>query len=316
MIQTLEHWKPFFDESPRPDPMPSVILASWSRCEGTGVDRNPEHVQFRRISDSDLHARLLENEHWLSIARPHLEWLASTFRLMPHVVYVTDKQGIVLHSVGSDEIIQSYGLSPGYDWSEAAMGTNGAGTALVADQPVAVVGPQHWVNSFSDCTCTAAPIHGTDGLLLGAIDVSSSVADANPDRLLIVAHTAYAIEQELLQECEVNDEVAATLEALRTANRRKDKFIATLAHELRNPLAPIRNAVQLLRSKGPAEPELTYASDVIDRQVGLLARLLDDLLDVSRIAHSKLELRKQRVPLKPLLENAIEISRPLIEQEI
>ncbi|MFO0929312.1 MAG: PAS domain S-box protein [Gemmataceae bacterium] len=103
--------------------------------------------------------------------------------------------------------------------------------------------------------------------------------------------------------------------ALLEADRRKDEFLATLAHELRNPLAPIRNAVQLLRMKGPPDPEMQWARDVIERQVGQMARLLDDLLDVSRITRNKLELRKERVTLADAVQNAVETSRPLMERK-
>ena len=101
--------------------------------------------------------------------------------------------------------------------------------------------------------------------------------------------------------------------ALKEADRSKDEFLATLAHELRNPLAPIRNALQILKAKGPPDPELQWARDVIDRQVQLMARLLEDLLDVSRISRNKLELRKERVELADVVEAALETSRPLIE---
>jgi PAS domain S-box-containing protein len=103
-------------------------------------------------------------------------------------------------------------------------------------------------------------------------------------------------------------------EALKEAGRRKDEFLATLAHELRNPLAPIRNAVQILRLKGPPSEELEWAENIIDRQIQQMIRLIDDLLDVSRITHDKLELRKQTVELARVVESAIETSRPLIEE--
>jgi PAS domain S-box-containing protein len=102
-------------------------------------------------------------------------------------------------------------------------------------------------------------------------------------------------------------------EALREADRRKDEFLATLAHELRNPLAPIRNAVQILRRKGSADSGLLFARDIIDRQVQQLARLVDDLLDVSRITRGMIELRKERAELPAIVERALETSRPLIE---
>jgi signal transduction histidine kinase/ActR/RegA family two-component response regulator len=99
----------------------------------------------------------------------------------------------------------------------------------------------------------------------------------------------------------------------RLADRRKDDFLATLAHELRNPLAPVRNAVEILRVKRPADADIARSSDVIARQVTQMARLLDDLLDVSRITRDKLELRKQPVTLDAVVESAVETSRPLLD---
>lgn len=112
---------------------------------------------------------------------------------------------------------------------------------------------------------------------------------------------------------EIGERVEAE-EALREADRRKDRFLATLAHELRNPLAPIMSGVQVLKLAAASEADRAKARDVIDRQVRQMARLLDDLLDVGRITNDKLELRRQRVALSSVIESAIEASRPLIEQ--
>jgi len=103
-------------------------------------------------------------------------------------------------------------------------------------------------------------------------------------------------------------------DALAEANRHKDEFLATLAHELRNPLAPIRNAVQSLGREGLSEAGVKTAKDVIARQVAVMVRLIDDLLDVSRISRNKLDIRKQQVELAAVVGSAVESSRPLIEQ--
>ena len=99
---------------------------------------------------------------------------------------------------------------------------------------------------------------------------------------------------------------------LREADRIKNDFLAILAHELRNPLAPIRNTVATLQLGGPASPELKAAIAVIDRQLSLMTRLIDDLLDVSRITRDKLQLRKERIDLAEVLQSAIEASQPLL----
>ena len=102
-------------------------------------------------------------------------------------------------------------------------------------------------------------------------------------------------------------------EELQDSNRRKDEFLAMLSHELRNPLAPIRNAVEVIRRVGPAEPMLAMARDIIDRQAGHLARLVDELLDVSRISQGKIALRKESVELGRIVSQSVETARPLID---
>lgn len=106
----------------------------------------------------------------------------------------------------------------------------------------------------------------------------------------------------------------ASEERLRESDRRKDQFLAILAHELRNPVAPISNSTRILKLRQATDPDVRWSLDVIDRQVNHLTRLIDDLLDVSRISRGKLELRRSRVTLAEVVESALESSRPLIEQ--
>jgi signal transduction histidine kinase/CheY-like chemotaxis protein len=116
----------------------------------------------------------------------------------------------------------------------------------------------------------------------------------------------YQIREHLLE----HDRVAETL---READRRKDEFLALLAHELRNPLAPIRNSLHILRMSPPAEGMFERVSEMMDRQVNHMVRLVDDLLEVSRITRGKIELRRERIDVATLMRHSIETSRPLIE---
>ena len=102
-------------------------------------------------------------------------------------------------------------------------------------------------------------------------------------------------------------------EELRQADRRKDQFLAMLAHELRNPLAPIRNAVQVLKMQETTDSRLTWSCNVIDRQVTHMAQMLDDLLDIARIMQGKITLKTERFELSDIVNTAIETCRPLIE---
>ncbi len=102
--------------------------------------------------------------------------------------------------------------------------------------------------------------------------------------------------------------------ALHDADQRKDEFLATLAHELRNPLAPIRNSTRLMRLSDDAQPR-QRALEVIDRQLDQLVHLVDDLLDVSRISQGKIELRKQLIDLAEVVANAVDTSQPLIDEK-
>ena len=102
-------------------------------------------------------------------------------------------------------------------------------------------------------------------------------------------------------------------DALREAGRRKDEFLAVLAHELRNPLAPIRNAVHMLRLIDPSDPRVREARDIIERQVAHMTRLIDDLLDVSRIARGQVFLKKEHCDLTVIVRQTVEDYRALLE---
>ncbi len=108
-------------------------------------------------------------------------------------------------------------------------------------------------------------------------------------------------------------ENARLYEQLREGDRRKDEFLATLAHELRNPLAPISSAIQILRLSDDLSPAVEMVRDVMERQVTHMVRLIDDLLEVSRITRGKLKLRTERAQLVSIIGAAVETSRPIIE---
>lgn len=154
----------------------------------------------------------------------------------------------------------------------------------------------------------AAPLVGRDGRNIGLIQLSDKYEGefTQDDEAILV---------QMAQMVSVAVENARLVEDLQDASRRKDEFLATLAHELRNPLAPLRNMLEVMkRTDGNREP-VQQAHDMMDRQLVHMVRLIDDLLDVSRVSRvsrGKLELRRERIELAPVVNQAVESCRGLI----
>ncbi|HEX7978177.1 MAG TPA: GAF domain-containing protein [Gemmatimonadaceae bacterium] len=152
----------------------------------------------------------------------------------------------------------------------------------------------------------STPLLSRSGQLMGAFTTHWQTVHVPTERDLrlldVLARQAADLLERMLAE-----------ERLRESDRRKEEFLATLAHELRNPLAPILNAVQCLELAAPIDPEARWAHDVIVRQTTHLTRLVDDLLDVSRINHDRLEIRKEPVDLARVLRTAVETTQPFVE---
>jgi PAS domain S-box-containing protein len=136
-----------------------------------------------------------------------------------------------------------------------------------------------------DISLTVSPIRNREGRIIGASKIARDITDRK-----------------------------RVDKALAEANQRKDQFIALLAHELRNPLAPLRNGLQVLRLAGTDTNAVNQAREIMDRQLSHMVRLIDDLLDISRVSQNKMELRRSRVLLKDVISSAVETARPAIEE--
>jgi PAS domain S-box-containing protein len=152
------------------------------------------------------------------------------------------------------------------------------------------------------------------GRAFGAITIYSREPDAFPEAEVallreLAADLAYGIQIHRLRA-----EHAKAGEALAAASRRKDEFLAALAHELRNPLAPIRNAARILTQRASDDPELATLYALVDRQAGQMARLVDDLLDVSRLERGKIRLKRERLDFSSMASHAVEACRTLIDE--
>lgn len=146
-------------------------------------------------------------------------------------------------------------------------------------------------------------LHHHDGTYRWAIDAAAPRFDAEGVFMGCIGSVIDITDRKIMED------------ALEESGRRKDEFLATLAHELRNPLAPLRSGLELLRLLGDSDPQTTEeVRSMMERQLGQMVRLIDDLLDVSRISRNKLELRREQVDLQDVVRSAVETSRPVIEQ--
>jgi PAS domain S-box-containing protein len=144
-----------------------------------------------------------------------------------------------------------------------------------------------------DISLTISPIRDAGGNIVGASKIARDITEQKR-------------AEEALREA---------MEALKEADRRKDEFLALLAHELRNPLAPLRNGLEVMRLSAGDPQTVAQARDIMSRQLSHMVRLIDDLLDVSRISLNKMELRRSRVLLADVINSAVEIARPVLEAE-
>ena len=145
--------------------------------------------------------------------------------------------------------------------------------------------------------------------MLGAIGERKAALSLLEDAV----HARAQTEESLARLRQSEEQLRESEEALRDANQRKDEFLALLAHELRNPLAPIRYAVAANRKSDRTPEQRKWADEIVERQVAHMSRLLDDLLDVSRITRGTLELKKAPAELTSILSAAIETARPLLD---
>ncbi len=212
---------------------------------------------------------------------------------------------------------------------EGQLGQGPTGTCIREDHPVLNddfrTNPSTWPWRESSLkhglrASAAFPLH-RGGEVIGALTFYADepgAFTAEQVRLLesLCADISYALgamQHERLR-AEAERALRDSEQSLREADRRKDEFLGMLSHELRNPLAPIRNSVYILRHVDPAGEQAERARDVIERQAGHLTRLVDDLLDVTRIARGKIELRTSRVDLCETVLSAADDFRPMMDE--
>ncbi len=156
-----------------------------------------------------------------------------------------------------------------------------------------------------DISLTISPVRDGSGRIVAASKVARDItARKESEKALLALADQLAVQVVDLQRLQ---------NELRQADRRKDEFLATLAHELRNPLAPIRNSLEVLRLSDDLSPAATRVREIMQRQVDHLVRLVDDLMEISRFTRGKIDLRKEPLDLVAVIRSAVETSRPVID---
>jgi PAS domain S-box-containing protein len=163
------------------------------------------------------------------------------------------------------------------------------------------------------CSMISTPLMSADGAPLGMVSSHFRLIHRPSQQELRRLDLYLRQASDFIQRCKLEQELQRSEEALRDADRRKDEFLALLAHELRNPLAPIRYALAANRKSGRTPEQRKRAEEIIERQVTHMSRLLDDLLDVSRITRNSLELKKSPTELTLVVGSAIETARPMLD---
>jgi PAS domain S-box-containing protein len=210
-------------------------------------------------------------------------------------------------------IVGSYPLSP---FGPAIVSLGESGRASIVRDIAEDERTAHYIDAYQQMgvrSFVAIPLL-REGRMVSSLVVAAQEARSWSEGEVALAKAVAERTWLAVEKLRLDAALRQSEEALREADKRKDEFLATLAHELRNPLALMRNVVNLIQIPGSSEGELRWGRDILDRQVNYLTRLTDDLFDVSRITRQKLELQKELVDLREIVNAAVESSRPSIDE--
>lgn len=191
-------WEKFIKTGELDPGLPPLLARSWQECRRLGVD--PWHRHSRPVSAAELKNAQKKSRLLLQTALPLMQSVHAIIRSSHFLLALTDASGCVLHTLGDEAILarsENILFRPGSVWRNDQVGTNGPGMALEYGQPIQLVGAEHYCADQHGWTCSAAPIHGRDGQVIGCLDLSGSVDAAHPHTLALVIACAFSIEQTL-----------------------------------------------------------------------------------------------------------------------
>jgi sigma-54 dependent transcriptional regulator, acetoin dehydrogenase operon transcriptional activator AcoR len=194
--------KSFFDSGQTPaELLDEVITRSWQRCAVSGLNHSDRSRQPNRLTDAALHHEKDRNSTLVLHARPVMEYLYEHICNSQSMVLLSDPRGMILHALGDPDFAAKadrVALQPGVLWSEEEKGTNAIGTAISEQVAILVHGPEHFLDRNAFLTCTAAPIVGANGRMIGVLDVSGDHRNYQRHTMALVRMLAQLIENRLL----------------------------------------------------------------------------------------------------------------------
>ncbi|GIX28128.1 MAG: sigma-54-dependent Fis family transcriptional regulator [Burkholderiales bacterium] len=245
----------FFHKAEAPDGLlREPIIRSWQRCRQAGLPAEQRSREAERLERLVLAEKREQHLALISYAEPVMETLYQEIRNTGSMVLLADPQGFILHSLGDPDFVekaQRVALEPGASWAEESKGTNAIGTAVVERSPVAVHGPEHYLERNAFLTCSAAPIFDPSGRVAGVLDISGDYRSHHAHTLALVRMSAQIIENRLINT-RFDKEIIAYFHP-------RPEFLGTLCEGI----AVFSYTGQLLAANGSALYQLCLSRDAL-----------------------------------------------------
>ncbi|HBT65073.1 MAG TPA: two-component sensor histidine kinase [Ruminococcaceae bacterium] len=298
--ELLSQWDAFkVSTQENPVIIPNTFRA-WKRCLDSGL--KPEKLEFAQLNDYDLENKLISNASLIEIARPYMHHLDSSLSGVPHVVFLSDKDGWVLDIYGDVNGFggKNFGICRGANWAEDKVGNNGIGTPLATGAPVFVYGKEHFGTNYGSSSCFGVPIKH-NGQVIGSIDIGVPNKYAYPARLHFAVDCVHSIETTF---------ASITFDDLYGSNRHATSaaanLIASTIHDIKNPLAVIRGLSELGKTTSMGDRLSSYFDKIIE-QTDYINSTVVDLLST----FSKIKLSPKSVV--PVIEQVLQALEPICE---
>lgn len=277
------------------------ICLSWERCKDSGL--TPRDLpRINKVPDLEFNDIIKQNQPLIDFALPYMKEIKSVIPPQNSVVLLSSKDCVVLHRLGEIPELVELGIEKRHILSEYNMGTNCIGTCIAIHKPIAVFGSQHFLLAFKGWAGVAAPIHGMDGRILGALGIYMREEDISYETLGLAILAVKGIEDQICLSSKYTE--------LEVFNRRLNDFnsdiistVSIVSHEIRNSLSTISAYVQLLQLENVLD---VLKADKILTEVSRVNKILNDFRNFTRPS----QLNFVRHSLNELLQYVVDLMLP------